>query len=130
MARKRSNQKEPKMPEKEIKESPAAQEKTADKPAPQRMAVRLVPVDNSDQPIFANYTSLNVASGMVLLDFGFLEPTVMTAIQRAAKSGGKVPATLNGKLAVRVALGPEALRGLSMQLAQLLRQSAAGRKTN
>jgi hypothetical protein len=37
----------------------------------------------------------------VLLDFGFLEPTVMTAIQRAAKSGGKLPPTLNGKLAVR-----------------------------
>lgn len=63
-------------------------EETTDKRTPQRMAVRLTPVDNSDQPTFANYTSLNVASGMVLLDFGFLEPTVLNAIQRSAKSGG------------------------------------------
>ena len=38
------------------------------------LALRLAPVGDSDQPIVANYTALNVSPGMVFVDFGFLEP--------------------------------------------------------
>lgn len=55
------------------------------------MGIRLMPVENSDQPVVANYTSLNVAPGMVFVDFGFLEPAMLSALPRVARSGGKLP---------------------------------------
>src|SRR5215831_15889260 len=86
-----------------------------------RLGIRLVPVDNSDQPVVANYTNLNVAPGMVFIDFGFLEPGMLAALPRVARSGGKPPESVNGKLAVRVALGYDALANLHQQLGQVLR---------
>jgi hypothetical protein len=87
------------------------------------LGIRLVPVDNSDQPVLANYTSLNVAPGMVFVDFGFLEPGVLSALPRVARQGGKLPESINGKLAVRVALGFDTLQGLKQQIDRLV-QSA------
>ena len=53
----------------------------ADAPKAKGLGIRLMPVDNSDQPVVANYTTLNVAPGMVFIDFGFLEPAMLTAFQ-------------------------------------------------
>jgi hypothetical protein len=80
-----------------------------------------MPVENSDQPVVANYTSLNISPGMVFVDFGFLEPAILTALPRVARSGGKLPERLNGKLTVRVAMGYDALANLHQQLGQVLR---------
>src|SRR3954464_5519560 len=85
-----------------------------------RLGIRLMPVDNSDQPVVANYTALNVAPGMVFIDFGFLEPAMLTALPRVAKSGGKLPESVNGKLAVRVAMGFDGLANLHQQLGRVL----------
>ena len=85
-----------------------------------RMGIRLVPVDNSDQPVVANYTNLNIAPGMVFIDFGFLEPGLLTALPRVARSGGKLPESVNGKLAVRVAMGYDGLANLQQQIGRLL----------
>ena len=38
---------------------------------PKRMGVRLAPVNNSDQPVLANYATVNVAPGMAFIDFEF-----------------------------------------------------------
>lgn len=84
------------------------------------VGIRLAPVDNSDQPVVANYTALNISPGMVFVDFGFLEPGMLAALPRVAKEGGKLPEHLNGKLAVRVALGYEAIANLHQQLGQVL----------
>jgi hypothetical protein len=86
----------------------------------QRLGIRLAPVDNSDQPVVANYTNLNIAPGMVFIDFGFLEPGLLTAIPRVARSGGKLPESVNGKLAVRVAMGYDGLAMLQQQIGQLM----------
>ena len=86
----------------------------------QRMGVRLAPVNNSDQPVLANYTLVNVAPGMAFLDFGFLEPSLMAAIPRVAEEGGKLPQSVNGKLAVRVAMGYDGLAGLHQQIGRVL----------
>jgi hypothetical protein len=85
-----------------------------------RMGIRLTAVDNSDQPVVANYTNLNVAPGMVFIDFGFLEPGLLTALPRVARSGGKLPESVNGKLAVRVAMGYDGLANLHQQLGRML----------
>jgi hypothetical protein len=86
----------------------------------QRLAVRLAPVDNSDQPVLANYAVVNPAPGMAFIDFGFLEPGLLAAIPRVAKQGGKLPQSVNGKLAVRVAMGYDGLAGLYQQLGRVL----------
>src|SRR5258706_15735068 len=82
--------------------------------------IKLVPVDHSDQPVLANLTRLNGAPGMVFVDFGFLEPAALSALSRLAQSGGKIPETLTGKLAVRVALGYDTLSALHQQLGQVI----------
>lgn len=97
------------------------------------MGIRLAPVENSDQPVVANYSSINVAPGMAFIDFGFLEPAMLAALPRVARSGGKLPENLNGKLAVRVALGFDSLAILHQQLGQVLKglneaRAAAGGK--
>ena len=107
-------------PKKEPQEKPAAAE-PGKQPRAVGLGVRLVPTSDSDQPVVANYTSLNVAPGMVFVDFGFLEPGILAALPRVARSGGKLPERLNGRLAVRVALGYDAVAGLHQQLGQVLR---------
>jgi hypothetical protein len=83
------------------------------------LGVRLVPADGSDQPVFANYTVLNAGPGVVFVDFGFLEPAMLAALPRLAQRGGKLPQSVNGRLAVRVALSADAVRNLKRQLAQI-----------
>jgi len=88
------------------------QEKTAE------LSIRLSPVGNSDQPVLANFTRLNGSPGVVFLDFGFFEPAALSALSRLASTGGKIPETLTGKLAVRVAFGYDTLVALHKQLGQ------------
>ena len=98
-------------------------EKTDQQNAPAKPAglnIRLSPVEHSDQPKLANITRVSGAPGMVFVDFGFLEPGTMAALSRVAQGGGKLPEALNGKLAVRVALGYDTLAQLHHQLGQAL----------
>ena len=89
-------------------------------------SVRLLPAGQSDQPVLANLTSVHPTAGYALLDFGFVEPAAITAASRAARSGGKAPGEqLSGRLAVRVALGYEALVTLQQQIGRTL-QAVAG----
>lgn len=85
------------------------------------LAVRLAPVENSDQPVLANYTSVNVAPGMAFIDFGFIEPGMLSALPRLAKQGGKLPEAVDGKLAVRVAMGYDGLANMYQQIGQVLK---------
>ena len=98
----------------ESNEKQATQEKTV------ALNIRLAAVGNSDQPVLANFTRLNGAPGMVFVDFGFLEPAALNAVSQLARTGGKIPETLAGKLAVRVAMGYDAIAGLHQQLGQVM----------
>ena len=96
------------------------QDQTKVESKPVGLNIRLAPVDNSDQPVLANFTLLHGAPGMVFVDFGFLEPAALSALSRLAQSGGKIPESLTGKLAVRVALGYDTLSALHQQLGQVI----------
>jgi hypothetical protein len=100
----------------------SGQSASASSTAPSRatLGIRLVPVDDSDQPVVANYAQVNVVPGMAFVDFGFLEPAMLNALPRVARQGGKLPENLNGKLAVRVAMGYEAAASLHQQLGRML----------
>jgi hypothetical protein len=95
---------------------------SAEAPKAKGLGIRLVPVEKSDQPVLTNYTSVNVAPGMIFIDFGFLEPAMLTALPRVARQGGKLPESVNGKLVVRVAMGYDGLANLHQQLGNVLAQ--------
>jgi len=84
------------------------------------LGIRLVPAGESDRPVVANYSAISVVPGMAFIDFGFLEPGLLAALPRMARSGGKLPERVNGRLAVRVALGYDTLANLHQQLGQVL----------
>lgn len=85
------------------------------------LGIRLQPIENSDQPVFANFSFVQGAQGMLFLDFGFLEPRVLPSVMKLAREGGKLPETVNGKLAARVVLSPDAANQLLQQLEQQVR---------
>jgi len=82
--------------------------------------VKLTPVNQSDQPVSANYTTVGVAQGIAYLDFGFLEPSALGALARSAREGKEMPKSLDGKLVVRVALPLDGHQRLTQQLQQVL----------
>jgi len=82
--------------------------------------VKLSPVGTSDQPVSANYTTVGVAQGIAYVDFGFIEPSALGTLARSAREGKEVPKSLDGRLAVRVALPLDALLRLQQQLQQVV----------
>lgn len=84
------------------------------------MSVRLTPSADSDRPVFSNFTNVNVAPGTVFIDFGFLEPGVLSALPQMVKDGNKLPESLNGRLSVRVAMGLDAMGNLYQQLTRVV----------
>jgi hypothetical protein len=95
-------------------------ETTDGKPNLVTVEFRLTPTQKSDQPILANVSKVIVFSGMAYLDFGFLEPAVTKAALRMARNGSKRPPTVNGKLAVRVALDRDATVQLYRQIGRAI----------
>jgi len=106
-------------------DAPAATDTAAVTTQRVQLGMRLQPMNNSDQPIFSNFTMVQGAPGTVFVDFGFLEPSVMPALARQVRSGGKVPEAIDGRLACRVALGLDAAAQLAQQLNQHLRSVQA-----
>jgi hypothetical protein len=104
-------------PKKAVQPSPETGENK-----PSGMNVNLAPVGDSDQPVVANYTALNMSPGMAFIDFGFLEPAMLAELPHLARQGGKLPEHLNGVLAVRVALGYDVIANLHQQLGRVLEQ--------
>lgn len=86
----------------------------------QTIGVRLLPVGESDLPIFSNFARVQMSPSAVLVDFGFLEPNAVAALARTARSGGKMPEAIDGRLAARFALTPDALVALHQQLGQAI----------
>ncbi|HSU77304.1 MAG TPA: hypothetical protein VLI89_09540 [Burkholderiales bacterium] len=101
------------------KEEGAAKE-AAKQPAKQAVNLQLVPANGSDQPVLANVTLVEPTAGVALLDFGFLDPGAMAALNRMARAGKQVPERLNGRLAARVAISYEALATLHQQIGGVL----------
>ena len=85
----------------------------------------LAPSEGSEQPVLANVSRVSLAPGLAYIDFGFIEPGVVAALTRAARSGEKMPAAINGRLAVRVAMGLDTLSQLQAQLAGAIRDLRA-----
>ena len=77
-------------------------------------------MNQSDQPVSANHIAVSVAQGIAYLDFGFIEPAALATLARTAQEGKAMPERVEGKLAVRVAMGLDVLQRLDQQLQQVL----------
>ena len=94
----------------------------------QSVGVRLMPNGKSDVPLLANFARVQVSAPAVMVDFGFHEPAALGALAQRARNGGKMPEAINGHLAARLALSPEALVALHQQLGQAIDGLRAPRK--
>lgn len=82
--------------------------------------VRLAPVDGSEKPVMSNYAAFETTPGIVYIDFGFIEPAVIGALQRAVHAGAALPEQINGRMAVRVAVGVDVLQNIHQQMGHVL----------
>lgn len=119
----------PAYPQKLRDPQPAASAEKTEKVEKGFSAVELRPVNNSDAAVVANYAALVPASGMTFIDFGFLEPLMIAAIQQSVRDGKEPPETVHGKLTARIALNYDTVVSLYNQLGQLIAFQPSGEKT-
>jgi hypothetical protein len=85
--------------------------------------IRMQQGEHAGQPIYANFSSVQPGQGVVIVDFGFLDPQTVATITRLARSGEKMPDTIGARMACRVALSVEAANNLAQQLNQLFQKN-------
>ncbi|SEF59786.1 hypothetical protein [Nitrosomonas ureae] len=89
-------------------------------PATKQIGIRMQPGEHTGQPLYSNCSTVNGGQGVVLVDFGFLDPQSLNALNRMARSGEKLPDAVNVKLSSRMAISIDTAHHLSQQLNQLL----------
>ena len=94
-----------------------------------QVGIRLAPSEPSTQPVLCNFSGVTNAGGLLLLEFGFIEPGGLNAVAKAARSGGNPPDAIGGQRICRLALLPDTAAQLAQQLNQLLGSAAAARAT-
>jgi len=92
-----------------------------------QVGLRLSAGEQSAQPILCNFSGVSNAGGLLLLEFGFIEPGGLNAIAKAARSGGNPPDAINGQRICRLALPPDTATQLAQQLNGLLANAAKAR---
>lgn len=85
-----------------------------------QVGVRLESGAQSAQPVLCNFSGAATAGGLLLLEFGFLEPGGLNAIARAAQAGENPPDSIGGHRICRLALLPDTAAQLAQQLNHFL----------
>ncbi len=88
--------------------------------ATKKVSIRMLPSEHAAQPLYSNFSTVNGGQGVVLVDFGFLDPQNLNTLNQMAISGEKLPDVINVKLSSRMAVSIDTARHLSQQLNQLL----------
>lgn len=81
--------------------------------------VRLRAVEQSDQPIMSNFSTVAVAQGIAYVDFGFIEPALLAKVMVDSQNGKSLPEQVDGKLVARVSMGLDVLVRLQHQMQQV-----------
>ena len=102
-------------------------EETADKNQNKAMKIniKMQQGEHTGQPIYSNFTAVQSGQGVVLVDFGFLDPQTINVLNRMAQSGEQAQEqkTVNARMSCRIAISPEAAGQLTRQLSQLLQNA-------
>jgi len=104
----------------------AQNENKADSTEPHAMQVniRMQQGEHTGQPLYSNFTSVQGGQGVIIVDFGFLDPQTINSLNRLARSGEKAPDTVGARMSCRMAISVDAAKNLSQQLNQLLNRKA------
>ncbi|SNX60456.1 hypothetical protein SAMN06296273_1922 [Nitrosomonas ureae] len=81
--------------------------------------IRMQQGEHTGQLLYSNFTSVQGGQGVVIVDFGFLDPQTIHAVNRLARSGEKVPEAVGARMSCRMAISVEAANSLAQQLNQL-----------
>ncbi|TXI17896.1 MAG: hypothetical protein E6Q62_07985 [Nitrosomonas sp.] len=81
--------------------------------------IRMQQGEHTGQPLYSNFTSVQSGQGVIIVDFGFLDPQTIHAVNRLARSGEKIPETVGARMSCRLAISVEAANSLAQQLNQL-----------
>lgn len=99
--------------------------------AAHQVELRMKVTDVSSRAIVSNVTAVQTGTGMVFIDFGFVEQQAFAEMKRALRAGEAVSG-LDGRLECRVAMGVADVAQLIQQLQQVLassrRQSAVAQE--
>ncbi len=85
-----------------------------------KVSIKMLPNEQAGQPLYSNFSTVNAGQGVVLVDFGFLDPQNLSILNQMAISGEKLPDAINVKLSSRMAVSIDTAHHLSQQLNQLL----------
>ncbi len=91
---------------------------------PMQVNVRMQQGEHTGQPLYSNFTSVQGGQGVVIVDFGFLDPQTINALNHLARSGEKAPDTIGARMSCRMAISVEAATNLAHQLNQLFQRKA------
>ena len=94
---------------------------TADAPRQQALQinVKMQQNEHTSQPIYAKFTTVQSGQRVIIVDFGFVDPQLITTLNRMARSGEKTPDTIDATMSCRIALSIETANQLAQQLNQL-----------
>jgi hypothetical protein len=101
-------------------QTPATHAAAATENTSVQLALRLRASDNSDRPIVSNVSAVQAGSGMVLIDFGFVEQRAIEEMTRAIRAGQTISDSIDGRLECRVAMSLGDIAQLTRQLQQVL----------
>jgi hypothetical protein len=87
-----------------------------------RINIKMQQSDHAQQLIYSNLTHVQAEQGVVIIDFGFLDPQTIHAVNQLAKTGEKVPETISARMSCRMAISIEAAHHLYQQLNQLMQK--------
>ena len=79
------------------KETQSKNQVESTQPQALQVGIRMQQGEHTGQPIYSNFTAVHGGQGVVLVDFGFVEPQAMQALARMTKSGEKMPETIGAK---------------------------------
>ena len=80
---------------------------------------------HTEQPIYSNLTTVQSGQGVVIVDFGFIDPHTINSLNHMARSDEKTPDTISAKMSCRMAISTDAAIQLAQQLNQLLNKRTA-----
>ncbi|MBL8496216.1 hypothetical protein ABF87_03390 [Nitrosomonas sp. JL21] len=87
-----------------------------------RINIKMQPTEHTHQLMYSNLTHVQGEQGVVIIDFGFLDPQTINAVNQLARTGEKVPETINARMSCRMAISIEAATHLYQQLNQLMQK--------
>jgi len=85
-----------------------------------QIALRLRASERSDRAIVCNVSAVQAGSGIVLIDFGFIEQQAIEEVTRARRAGLQNSDSIDGRLECRIAMGLGDIAQLARQLQQVL----------